>query len=177
VAYLEGTWTPPHGAVRGHVLGVVAANFFPGSSSGKMDRRLFGHEWLAAQIQTMNPILVLLMLPLFLVCGLSPVGTHRAVAPRLRKIGSRTSRAFAFIIIALIQERIDAGGNRTHLQIWAICRIERWRGHGVADHLEFAYTQARDETEISGDVTYLWRYHWGTIHPGRRSFIQNPDAQ
>src|SRR5204863_5757487 len=31
----------------------------------KMDRHLFGIEWKAAQIQTVNPIFILVMLPLF----------------------------------------------------------------------------------------------------------------
>ena len=31
----------------------------------KMDRHLFGHDWLPAQIQTVNPIFVLILLPLF----------------------------------------------------------------------------------------------------------------
>jgi len=33
-----------------------------------MDRRLFGIEWLSSQIQTVNPIFILIMLPLFSNC-------------------------------------------------------------------------------------------------------------
>src|SRR5260370_16533695 len=38
-----------------------------------MDRHLFGIEWLSSQIQTVNPIFILIILPLFSYCLYPPV--------------------------------------------------------------------------------------------------------
>src|SRR2546421_5209102 len=52
----------------------------------KMDRHLFGIEWKAAQIQTVNPIFILLMLPLFSYV-IYPVIERGVRLTPLRKIG------------------------------------------------------------------------------------------
>src|SRR5207302_9657720 len=75
----------------------------------KMDRHLFGKEWLPAQIQTVNPIFILLMLPLFSYWIYPTIERVIKLTP-LRKIGAGLFvGAAAFLVIALIQQRIDAG--------------------------------------------------------------------
>jgi len=75
----------------------------------KMDRHLFGREWLPAQIQTANPIFILVMLPLFSYVIYPAIDKVFRLTP-LRKIGiGLFVTAFAFLIVGFIQTRIDAG--------------------------------------------------------------------
>jgi POT family proton-dependent oligopeptide transporter len=144
----------------------------------KMDRRLFGHEWLAAQIQTMNPILVLLMLPLFSY-AVYPLLERIVPLTPLRKIGAGLFLgAFAFIIIALIQERIDAGGKPNIIwQIWAFVALSAGEVMVSPTHLEFAYTQAPTKLKSLVMCTYLWAISLGNLFTAAvDQFIQNPDG-
>src|SRR5207244_3774281 len=52
-----------------------------------MDRHLFGVEWLSSQIQTVNPIFILIMLPLFSYWLYPAVEKVVRLTP-LRKIGA-----------------------------------------------------------------------------------------
>src|SRR5439155_25276417 len=84
----------------------------------KMDRHLFGKEWLPAQIQTVNPIFILVMLPLFSYAIYPAINRVFRLTP-LRKLGiGLFVTAVAFLIVGLIQTRIDAG-QRPHI-IWQI---------------------------------------------------------
>ena len=76
----------------------------------KLDRHIFGVELLPEQIQTFNPIFLISMIP---VCtyGIFPLLKKIGMeATPLRKIGTGLFLTGAsFIIIALLQESIDAG--------------------------------------------------------------------
>src|SRR5205807_6019592 len=75
----------------------------------KMDRHLLGIEWKPAQIQTVNPMFILIMLPLFSYVIYPAVDRVFRLTP-LRKIGlGLFVAAAAFLLVALIQVRIDAG--------------------------------------------------------------------
>src|SRR5713101_7304362 len=64
----------------------------------KMDRHLFGIEWKAAQIQTVNPIFILLMLPLFSYLIYPALDKIFRLTP-LRKLGlGLFVTGFAFLI-------------------------------------------------------------------------------
>src|SRR5437867_440906 len=109
----------------------------------KMDRHLFGIEWKAAQIQTVNPIFILLMLPLFSYV-IYPVIERGVRLTPLRKIGlGLFITALAFLIVGLIQVRIDAG-ETPHImwQILAFVALTAAEVMVSVTHLEFAYTQA-----------------------------------
>src|SRR5439155_20781395 len=74
----------------------------------KMDRHIFGKEWLPAQIQTVNPIFILVMLPLFAYAIYPAIDKVFRLTP-LRKIAlGLFVTAFAFVIVGWIQGRIDA---------------------------------------------------------------------
>src|SRR5947208_1632706 len=84
----------------------------------KMDRHLFKKEWLPEQIQTVNPIFILLMLPLFSYVIYPVINKVFRLTP-LRKLGMGLfTTALAFLIVGWTQLRIDAG--ETPKIIWQI---------------------------------------------------------
>src|SRR5207253_9786278 len=68
-----------------------------------IDRHLFGVEWLSSQIQTVNPIFILIMLPLFSYWLYPAVEKVVRLTP-LRKIGAGlfvTAGSFFFLALVL----------------------------------------------------------------------------
>src|SRR5438445_9381966 len=83
-----------------------------------MDRHLFGIEWLSSQIQTVNPIFILIMLPLFSY-WLYPALEKVVRLTPLRKIGAGLFvTAGSFFIASNIQRQIDCGA-----QQWRVSHI------------------------------------------------------
>src|SRR5262249_18146633 len=81
----------------------------------KMDRHLFGREWLPAQIQTVNPIFVLTFLPLFSYAIYPAVSKVFPLTP-LRKISiGLFMTVIAFLIPAWIETRIGPGLPAPHI--------------------------------------------------------------
>jgi len=144
----------------------------------KMDRFLFGREWLPAQIQTVNPIFVLAMLPLFSYVVYPLVGKLVNVTP-LRKFGAGLlMMVFAFLIVAWIQIRLDAG-ERPNIswQILAFLVLTAGEVMVSVTHLEFAYTQAPKSMKSLVMCTYLGSVALGNAFTaGVNFFIQNADA-
>ncbi len=122
----------------------------------KMDRHIFGKEWLPAQIQTVNPIFILVMLPLFAYAVYPAIDKVFRLTP-LRKIAlGLFVTAFAFVIVGWIQGRIDAG--QTPHVIWQILAFVVLTAGEVmvsVTHLEFAYTQAPKKMKSLVMCTYL----------------------
>lgn len=124
--------------------------------SEKMNRVLFGIDWKPAQIQTVNPIFILLMLPLFSYVVYPVVGKVFRLTP-LRKIGfGLFVTALAFAVVGWIQTRIDAG--QTPHIIWQILAFLILTASEIlvsVTHLEFAYTQAPKKLKSLVMCTYL----------------------
>jgi POT family proton-dependent oligopeptide transporter len=144
----------------------------------KMDRHLFGVNWLPAQIQTVNPIFILLLLPLFSYAIYPAINRFYRLTP-LRKIGTGLFTGVgAFLIVAWIQARIDAG--QTPNIIWQVLAFVVLTSAEVmvsVTHLEFAYTQAPKKMKSLVMCTYLGAISLGNLFTGRvNSFIQNPDG-
>lgn len=143
----------------------------------QMNRHLFGHEWLAAQIQTVNPLFILLMLPLFSYLIYPAIEKVWHLTP-LRKIGMGLfTTVAAFWIVAWIQTRIDAG---QHPQIaWQILAFVVLTASEIlvsVTHLEFAYTQAPKKFKSLVMCTYLGAVSLGNVFTSLVNFaIQNPD--
>jgi POT family proton-dependent oligopeptide transporter len=98
---------------------------------------------LPAQLQVVNPILILLFIPLFTYVIYPLLGKFFEVTP-LRKIGiGLFLTAASFAIIALADERIDAG-ERPHV-LWQVAAYIVLTAAEVMvsiTSLEFSYTQA-----------------------------------
>ncbi|NWK55989.1 POT family MFS transporter [Verrucomicrobiaceae bacterium N1E253] len=109
----------------------------------KMDRELFGVEIRAAQMQSVNPVMILILIPLFTWVIYPMVGKLVKVTP-LRKIGAGLfTMAGSFVVISLIQEAIDRGGSPSigwQILAYAIFTCAEIMLSIVC--LEFAYTQA-----------------------------------
>jgi POT family proton-dependent oligopeptide transporter len=121
-----------------------------------MDRHLFGIEWKPDQIQTVNPIFILLMLPLFSYVIYPAISKVFPLTP-LRKIGTGLFvTALAFVNVGLIQLRIDAG-QTPHIgwQILAFVILTAGEVMVSVTHLEFAYTQAPRKLKSLVMCTYL----------------------
>ena len=143
-----------------------------------LDRRLFGVDWLPAQIQTVNPLFILVMLPLFSYALYPALNRVFRLTP-LRKIGlGLFLMAGAFLIVAGIQARIDAGGHPTILwQILAFLVLTAAEILVSVTHLEFAYTQAPREMKSLVMCTYLGAIALGNVFTAAVDFlIQNPDG-
>lgn len=137
----------------------------------KLDRHMFGHEWLPEQIQTVNPAFVLIMLPLFSYLIYPLLGKIWRLTP-LRKIGMGLfTNAFAFVIIALIQQRLDAG-QQPHVgwQILAFLVLTAGEVLVSVTHLEFAYTQAPRKLKSLVMCTYLGAVALGNVFTARVNF-------
>jgi POT family proton-dependent oligopeptide transporter len=137
----------------------------------KLDRHMFGHEWLPEQIQTVNPGFVLLMLPLFSYVIYPLLGRVWRLTP-LRKIGMGLfTNALAFVIVALIQQRLDAG-ERPHVgwQILAFVALTMGEVMVSVTHLEFAYTQAPKKLKSLVMCTYLGAVALGNVFTARVNF-------
>jgi POT family proton-dependent oligopeptide transporter len=108
-----------------------------------MDCFVFGFEILPSQMQAVNPALVLLFIPLFTYVVYPRLGRLFKVTP-LRRIGiGLFLTAASFLIIAVAQERIDAG-QKPHLAWQLAAYIVLTAGEILVSitALEFSYTQA-----------------------------------
>lgn len=133
-----------------------------------MDRHLFGREWLPAQIQTVNPIFILAMLPFFSYVVYPAIDKVWRLTP-LRKFGAGLFvMVIAFTIAAWIQTRIDSG--QTPHIIWQILGYVLLTAAEImvsVTHLEFAYTQAPKKMKSVVMCTYLGSIALGNLFTAR----------
>jgi POT family proton-dependent oligopeptide transporter len=143
-----------------------------------MDRHFLGIEWLSSQIQTVNPIFILIMLPIFSYWLYPFVEKFVRLTP-LRKIGAGLFvTAAAFFIVALIQTRIDAGARPNIVwQVWAFVVLTAGETLVSPTHLEFSYTQGPVKLKSLIMCTYLIAISLGNGFTAVVNFvIQNPDG-
>jgi POT family proton-dependent oligopeptide transporter len=144
----------------------------------KMDRHFLGHEWLSSQIQTVNPIFILIMLPLFSYL-IYPAINKVFPLTALRKIGvGLFCVVFSFLIVGWIQTRIDAG-QRPNIswQILAFMVLTAAEVLVSVTHLEFSYTQAPKNMKSLVMCTYLGAVSLGNVFTAAVNFfIQKPDG-
>jgi dipeptide/tripeptide permease len=137
----------------------------------KLDRHMFGHEWLPEQIQTVNPAFVLMMLPLFSYVVYPLINKVWNLTP-LRKIGiGLFVNALSFVIVALIQQRLDVG-QHPHVgwQIVAFLVLTMGEVLVSVTHLEFAYTQAPKKLKSLVMCTYLGAVALGNTFTAQVNF-------
>ncbi|MDP9097765.1 MAG: MFS transporter [Verrucomicrobiota bacterium] len=143
-----------------------------------MDRHFLGNEWLSSQIQTVNPIFILIMLPLFSYFVYPLVGRVVTLTP-LRRIGAGLFvTAGAFFIVAMIQTRLD-GGLKPNIiwQVWAFVVLTAGEILVSPTHLEFSYTQAPVKLKSLVMCTYTIAISLGNVFTAVVNFvIQNPDG-
>lgn len=111
--------------------------------SQDMDRNFLGFNWLPSQIQSLNSVFVLTFIPLF-AYFIYPAVEKFWPLSALRKIGiGLLLMTAAFVLVSLIQVRIDAGGRPNiawQIAAFALLTASEIMVSIVA--LEFAYTQS-----------------------------------
>lgn len=125
--------------------------------AAKLDLHVFGFELLPGQVQTFNPLFLVSLIPVF-TYGIFPLFEKMGINPTpLRKIGAGLFlTAVTFVIIALVQERVDQGG---HPSIW--WQILAYLILAAAEILvsitclEYAYTHSPKSMKSTMSALYL----------------------
>ncbi|MBK0382984.1 POT family MFS transporter [Pedobacter sp. SD-b] len=131
----------------------------------KLDRHILGFELLPEQVQTVNPIFLLSMIPVF----------NYFIYPAFDKMGFKTTplrrigvglllTALSFVVIALIQQNIDAGGHPSvWWQIFAYFILSAAEVLVSITGLEYAYTQAPKSMKSTMSAIWLLTVAVGNI--------------
>lgn len=144
----------------------------------KMDRHWLGREWQAGQIQTVNPLFILLFLPLFSYWVYPALNRVFRLTP-LRKMGiGFVLTVLAFLIPAWIESQL-ASGLKPHVgwQVLAYVFISAAEVVISVTYLEFSYTQAPPSMKSVVMSLYLAAIALGNFFTAQvNHFIQNPDG-
>src|SRR2546430_13139231 len=121
----------------------------------KMNLHWFGMDLLAAQVQTANPILILIFIPLVNYVIYPAINRVFPLTP-LRKIGiGLFLTGLSFMVIVWIQGQIDAGLRPTiNWQLLAYVILTLGEAMVSITGLEFSYTQSPNSMKSS--VMALW---------------------
>ena len=144
----------------------------------EMDRHLFGFEILPSQIQAANPLLIMILIPVFSY-GIYPlIGRVFPMTP-LRKISvGLFVSVIAFALSAYIQTRID-NQETPHIvwQIYAYILITAAEVMVSITCLEFSYTQAPKTMKSFIMSVFLLSVTLGNLFTaGVNFFIQSEDG-
>ena len=144
----------------------------------RMNRHFLGFEWLSSQIQAINPILIMVFIPIFSYVVYPAINKVFVLTP-LRKIAIGFFVTVpAFLIPALVQARIDAGEVPSIAwQFLAYAIITAAEVFVSITCLEFSYTQAPKKMKSLVMACFLMSVSLGNIFTGAVNFfIQNPDG-
>ncbi|MGX2040594.1 POT family MFS transporter [Methylocaldum sp. MU1018] len=144
----------------------------------KMDQTLLGYRILPSQIQAANPLLIMILTPLFYY-GIYPWIERRIRLTALRKIGAGMFlAAFSFALAAWIQRALDAGA--TPSIGWQLLDYVVLTASEVMVSitcLEFSYTQAPPTMKSFVMSFFMVSVAAGNLFTSAVNFfIQNPDG-
>jgi len=143
-----------------------------------MDRNFLGVEWLPSQLQSMNSIFVLTLIPLFAFVVYPLIDRAWKLTP-LRKIGiGLFIMGGSFTLLSIVQQWIDAG-QRPNIgwQITVIALLTAAEVMVSIVALEFAYTQAPKSMKSLMMCFYLGSVAVGNLFvAGVNHFIQIPSG-
>jgi len=144
----------------------------------KMDRMVFGVELLSSQIQAANPLLIMLLVPLFSY-GLYPFLSRFIKITALKKmtIGLFLT-VLAFAIASVLQMQLDAGYAPSIIwQLLAYVLLTSAEVMVSITCLEFSYIQAPKTMKSFVMAFYLLSVAVGNLFTSVVNFIiQNPDG-
>ncbi len=142
----------------------------------QMDRRFLGFEWLSSQIQAVNPIMIMVFIPIFGFWIYPAIDRVFKLTP-IRKIGIGLFLTVpAFLIPAWIETRIAAGEVvNIGWQLFAYVIITAAEVFVSITCLEFSYTQAPKKMKSVIMACFLMSVSLGNVFVGAvNHFIQNP---
>ena len=143
-----------------------------------MNRNWLGVKWLPSQIQAVNPILILIFIPLFNYVIFPFLGRFVTLSP-MRKIGfGLFLTAPSFFIIGYAQSLIDAGHSvGIYWQLIAYTLITAAEVLVSITCLEFSYSQApRTMKSVIMSYFFLSITMGNLVTAGVNFFIQNPNG-
>ncbi len=144
----------------------------------QMDRHLFGIEILPSQIQAANPLLIVLLTPLFYKFLYPALARHLHLG-YLNKIAiGLFITVLSFVLVAGIQVRIDAGFQPgIGWQLLAYLLLTSAEVMVSITCLEFSYTQAPKTMKSLVMSLYMGAVALGNLFTSAVNFfIQNPDG-
>jgi POT family proton-dependent oligopeptide transporter len=144
----------------------------------KMDLHWFGMNLIASQVQTANPILILIFIPLVNYLLYPAISRFFPLTP-LRKIGiGLFLTAFSYVVIWYIQTMIDAGQKPSvNWQFLAYVILTLGEAMVSITGLEFSYTQAPNKMKSAVMALWLFTVSMGNLFTaGVNYFIRNPDG-
>jgi proton-dependent oligopeptide transporter, POT family len=144
----------------------------------RMDRRIFGYEVLSSQVQAVNPLLIMVLVPLFSYAVYPALGRLlRVTALRKILLGFFVAAA-AFAIVALAEIRIQAGARPSiGWQLAAYLILTCAEVMVSITCLEFAYTQAPRKMKSLIMSLFLMSVAVGNAFTaGVNRVIQRPDG-
>lgn len=144
----------------------------------KMDKHFLGIDWLASQVQALNPIFILAFIPLLNFWVYPAINKVFPLTP-LRKIGLGFFLTVpSFLIPAYVETLIQAGQTPSIAwQILAYFVITAAEVLVSITCLEFSYTQAKNSMKSMVMAFFLVSVSIGNLFTaGVNMFIQNPDG-
>ena len=144
----------------------------------KLDLNFLGIEWLPSQMQAMNPLLVMLLIPLFTYIVYPAIDRIFPLTP-LRKISIGFFVTVpAFIVPAWIEMQISAGATPSvGWQLLAYIILTTAEIFVSITCLEFSYTQAPNRMKSLVMSLFLMSISLGNLFTsGVNFFVQNPDG-
>ena len=144
----------------------------------QMDRNLFGVEVLPSQIQAANPLLVILLIPLFSYVIYPGLGRFMVLSPMRKVAMGLFLAAAAFAISSLAQARIDAGETPSLLwQLLAYLVLTSAEVMVSITALEYSYTQAPRTMKSFIMALFMLSVSLGNVFTSAVNFfIQNEDG-
>lgn len=144
-----------------------------------LDRNWMGIEWLESQIQAINPILVLTLIPVFQFLIYPAVNQVFTLTP-IRKISiGLFVMVGGFAIVSLLQEKIDSGLEPSIAwQFLAYGVLTASEVMVSITCLEFAYTQAPKSMKSVVMAVFLFSVSMGNLFTAAvNNFIQTPSIR
>jgi POT family proton-dependent oligopeptide transporter len=151
----------------------------------QMDRQFLGFEWLPSQIQSINPIMIMILIPVFNGVkaiqwpGLYPLMNKVWPLTPLRKIGIGFFLTVpAFLIPAWIETRLAAGVSvNISWQLFSYAIMTTAEVFVSITCLEFSYTQAPQKMKSLVMAFFLMSVSLGNVFVAAVNFfIQNDDG-
>ncbi len=137
-----------------------------------------GRDWLPSQIQAVNPILVLLLIPLFQFLIYPAIDKVFKLTP-IRKIGlGLFLMTGGFAIVAILQEKVDAGAQPSIAwQFLAYAVLTASEVMVSITCLEFAYTQSPKTMKSVVMAVFLASVSLGNVFTAVvNNYIQTPSV-
>jgi len=144
----------------------------------KMNRNWLGHEWLPTQIVALNPLMILILIPVFSYV-IYPAINKIFPLTALRKIGLGLFLAASpFVVSALIESGIVTGGTPSiGWMVLAYALLTSAEIMVSITCLEFSYTQATKKMKSFIMAVFLLSISLGNAFTAVvNAFIQNEDG-